>query len=90
MDIIEDIEFLLNEQNSKNTKIPVDLILTNGNISLKSFHIIDFNHQNFTIKGLTQQEEYSYVREYREPVYCYFSLNEIRELLIYEPIPVFR
>jgi hypothetical protein len=79
MDIIEDIKFLLYEQNSKNTKTPVDLILNNGNICLRSFHLIDFDESTGTIKGLTQQEEYSYVREFREPAYCYFSLEEIKE-----------
>ena len=84
MDIIENIENLLDEQNSKNTKIPVDLILSNGNISLKSFHVIDFDRNTGMIKGLTQQEEYSYVREYRDPVYCYFAIDEIKEMLVYE------
>ena len=84
MEILEDIEFLLRKQNSKNTKIPVDLVLNNGNINLRLFHLIDYDGSTSTIKGLTQQEEYSYVREYRDPVFCYIGLDDVKELQVYE------
>jgi hypothetical protein len=32
------------------------------------------------IKGLTQQEEYSYPREGRVPQYCYLMISEIKEI----------
>jgi hypothetical protein len=67
------------EQKGK-SKLPVDLKLVNGNILLRSFHILEFDESKMNIKGLTQQEEYSYPREGRAPEYCHLNLNEIREI----------
>jgi hypothetical protein len=67
------------EQKGKN-KVPVDLKLVNGNILLRSFHVLVFDETNMMIKGLTQQEEYSYPREEREPQYCFFNINDIKEI----------
>jgi hypothetical protein len=66
-------------QKGKN-KIPVDLRLVNGNILLRSFHLLELDENKMMIKGLTQQEEYSYPREGREPQYCFFHINEIKEI----------
>jgi hypothetical protein len=67
------------EQKGK-SKVPVDLKLVNGNILLRSFHILEFDESKMIIKGLTQQEEYSYPREGRVPQYCYLMISEIKEI----------
>ncbi|MCS6822934.1 MAG: hypothetical protein NZ529_01470 [Cytophagaceae bacterium] len=56
--------------------IPVDITLFNGNITLKSFVIINISGRRIT--GLTQQEQYTAPRENREPVYSSFGLDEIK------------
>lgn len=84
MSLITDIKFLLKEQEIRNVKIPADLVLTNGNILLRAFHILQLDSKNSVITGLTQQEEYSYLRENRKPVYCQFKINDIKELICYE------
>lgn len=60
--------------------IPVDIILTNGNILLKGFHILEFDDRSGKIKGLTMLEEYAHSREGREPVFCQFDLQDIKEI----------
>ena len=64
----------------KDSKIPVDIVLNNGNIQLKEFHILEFDDRVGKIKGLTRLEEYSHVREGRAPVFCQFALNDIKDL----------
>ncbi len=78
------IERILSEQQHKVTIIsgkiyfPVDISLTNGNILLRSFRVMEL--EGSEIKGLTWQEEYSAPRENREPVYTYFDIDEIAAL----------
>lgn len=68
------------DSNKRDRKIPVDIILNNGNILLKGFHVIEFDDRVGKIKGLTMLEEYSYPREGREPVFCQFTLNDIKDI----------
>lgn len=78
------IERILEEQNDRHTllvgsfTIPVDIWLSNGNILLRSFRIIELKKNR--IKGITRYEEYSAPRENREPKYSYFELDEIEAL----------
>ena len=80
----EQIEWIIKEQHNKVTVImgkqyyPVDIVLTNGNILLRAFRIIDLEGNKLT--GITWKEEYSAPRERREPVYSYFDLDEIANL----------
>jgi hypothetical protein len=74
------INQVLSLEQKVKSKIPVDLKLVNGNILLRSFHVLEFDESKMMIKGLTQQEEYSYPREGRSPAFCYFNINEIKEL----------
>ena len=62
------------------SKVPVDLKLTNGNILLRSFHILELDEEKMILKGLTQQEEYCHVREGRDPEYCFLNLSEVKEI----------
>jgi hypothetical protein len=74
------IKQVLTLQAKGKNKVPVDLKLVNGNILLRSFHILEFDESKMKIKGLTQQEEYSYPREGRNPEFCYLDINEIKEV----------
>lgn len=74
------IRDIIEKQRAKVHHIPVDLILLNGNITLKAFRIYTFDERHQTIKGMTMNEEYSYLRENREPVFAVFPLTEIKEL----------
>jgi hypothetical protein len=74
------IETVLVEQGSYFKPIPVDITIANGNILLRSFHIVSLDLEKNLIKGLTQQEEYSYNREGRKPVYCFLKLEDIKEI----------
>ncbi len=71
---------IIDTQNDRNSKVPVDLILNNGNILLKGFRIHEFDDEVGKIKGLTMLEEYSHSREGREPVFCQLTLNDIKDL----------
>lgn len=71
---------IVDTQKSASNKIPVDIILTNGNILLKGFRIVEFDDTMGKIKGLTMLEEYSHAREGREPVFCQFALNDIKDI----------
>jgi hypothetical protein len=71
---------ILAQQEETSHKILVDIRLFNGNILLRSFHIVGLDEKKQIIKGLTAQEEYSHVREGREPQYCCFKFSEIQEL----------
>jgi hypothetical protein len=71
---------ILVQQEEINHKLLVDIRLFNGNILLRSFHIVEINSSKEIIKGLTAQEEYSYAREGREPEYCRLKFSEIKEL----------
>lgn len=73
------IRQIIDLQKDKNY-IPVDIILSNGNILLKGFHILEFDDRSEKIKGLTMLEEYAHTREGREPVFCQFGLRDIKEL----------
>jgi hypothetical protein len=78
------IERIVEEQNDRHTllvgsfNIPVDIRLSNGNILLRSFRIIELKKDR--IKGITRHEEYSAPRENRRPRYSYFDLDEIEQL----------
>lgn len=79
----EQIERIVREQHNKVTVMgqqyfPVDLILTNGNILLRAFRILDLEGDK--IIGITWKEEYSAPRERRNPVYSYFNLEDIASL----------
>lgn len=80
MKLPELVEIVLQEQNNRFRPIPLDITIINGNILLRSFHVLEFDPSSQLIKGLTQQEEYSHAREGREPVYCYLKINEIKEI----------
>jgi hypothetical protein len=71
---------IVDTQKTRSFKIPVDIILTNGNILLKGFRIVEFDDAVGKIKGLTMLEEYSHAREGREPVFCQFALNDIKDI----------
>jgi hypothetical protein len=80
MELIHIIQLILSEQISSLRPIPVDIKITNGNIMTRSFHIIEFDSHKNIIRGLTLREEYAYTKEERDPVFGYFSVNEIKEL----------
>jgi len=71
---------ILKKQKTKRHHIALDITLFNGNITLNSFRLYDFDEVKNQIKGMTMIEEYTYLREYREPVFAYFNLTEIAEL----------
>jgi hypothetical protein len=71
---------ILDSQRNKALRIPVDIILNNGNILLKGFRILEFDDSRGNIKGLTMLEEYAHAREGREPVFCQFALNDIKDI----------
>jgi hypothetical protein len=75
------VEIVLEEQSNRFRPIPVDITISNGNILLRSFHIKEFDSTSKTLIGLTQQEEYAYIREGRDPVYCYLKINDIKEIV---------
>lgn len=76
----EHILHVLKKQKAKKKHIPVDLVMINGNILLSQFRLYEYNRKNKQLKGLTHREEYSYLREEREPVFCYLYLNEVSNL----------
>lgn len=77
-------------QEKKNgRKVPVDILLANGNILLRSFHILSFDETKGEIKGLTMQEEYFHLKENRPPVYCRIKVDEIKEISMAECEPVY-
>ena len=71
---------VIKKQETKMHHIALDITLQNGNILLKSFRLFEFDTKTNQIKGMTMQEEYTYIREEREPVYAYFNMEEIKEL----------
>jgi len=71
---------ILKKQKTKRHHIALDITLFNGNIALNSFRLYGFDEEKSQIKGMTMIEEYTYLREYREPVFAYFNLAEIAEL----------
>ena len=78
------LERIIEEQNGRHVfligsfTIPVDIWLTNGNILLRSFRIIELKKNR--LKGITRFEEYSAPRENRTSRYSYFELDEIETL----------
>ncbi|HSZ25983.1 MAG TPA: hypothetical protein VK766_09705 [Cytophagaceae bacterium] len=74
------LQQVIDSQKTKSFIVPVDIILNNGNILLKGFRILEFDDRMGKIKGLTMLEEYSHTREGREPVFCQFSLNDIKDI----------
>ncbi len=73
---------IVDSQKTRSFKIPVDIILANGNILLKGFRILEFDDHVGKIKGLTMLEDYSHAREGREPVFCQFALQEIKDIAL--------
>lgn len=71
---------IIKKQETKMHHIALDITLINGNILLKSFRLFEFDRQSGTLKGMTMQEEYAYIREEREPVYAHFNLAEVKQL----------
>lgn len=80
MSVKDDVKFFVEKQKSMKSNLSVDVVLKNGNIVLRAFQIIQYNEKSDTLKGLTQQEAYSFLRENRAPVYCQLKLSEIKEL----------
>lgn len=81
MKLTEIIDVVLKEQEDSFLPVPVDIIISNGNILLRSFHIYELDLKKQLIKGMTHQEEYAHSREERDPVYCILKLDEIKELV---------
>ncbi|MBC7451135.1 MAG: hypothetical protein H7259_06565 [Cytophagales bacterium] len=73
------IQFL-EKQEKKHHHIPLDVLLFNGNILIKSFRVYGYDERKQVVKGMTIQEEYSYLRENRDPVFAYFTIKEIKEI----------
>lgn len=80
IDIEKTVLETVKSQQTKSQHIPLDIILINGNIHLKGFRIYEYDEKKQTIKGMTMQEEYSFLREHRQPVFAIFHLNEIKEI----------
>jgi hypothetical protein len=78
--IEEFINTILKHQHKKHRHVLVDIVLINGNITLRYFRIYHFDKKTKTIKGMTWQEEYTFLREDRDPVYCILDLKEIKSL----------
>jgi len=78
--ITDYINIILKEQHKKHRHVLVDIILLNGNISLRYFRIHLYDKKTKVIKGMTWQEEYSFLREDRDPVYCNLHVSEIKSL----------
>ena len=81
MNIKNKIQNLFDEKVKENENIVVNLLLHNGNILLKSFHITHWDPISQTLSGLTMNEEYAYQKEERKPVYCLFNITEIKDIL---------
>lgn len=81
MRLSDNLQQIIIEQTKRNRIIPVDIKIANGNILLRSFRIYDFDAENNLLKGLTLQEEYSYAREGRDPIYCFLKIDDIKELI---------
>lgn len=84
MENINAIERLVSIQQLQKRNIPIDIILKNGNILIRSFLLSKFDVKRKLIEGFTRLESYSSLRERREPVACKFKLNEIREFMCSE------
>ena len=74
------VKEILAQQEEIKHKLFVDIRLSNGNILLRSFHIVEMNTAKGIIKGLTAEEEYAHAREGRKPQYCILKVSEIKEL----------
>lgn len=84
MELLGIIRQVLKVQTKRNRKVAVDIVISNGNILLRSFRILELDIKNGKIKGLTRQEEYIAIREQRESIYCTLKLDEIKELSVLE------
>lgn len=85
----EILQHILDEQHLKKAiipsfrYIPTDIILKNGNITLRGFRLHQLKDNN-TLIGLTWQEEYAAPRESRAPELCTLPLNEIKRVICEE------
>lgn len=79
-DIRDKLLEIMMKQKIKMHHIALDITLFNGNITLVSFRLYEFDEVKNRIKGMTMIEEYTYIREGREPVFAYFDLSEIAHL----------
>lgn len=84
MKLVNIVQDILKYQEKRHRKMEADIVITNGNILLRAFHIVSFNKTANSLKGLTAQEEYAAAREDRDPVYCYLPLDEIKEINVPE------
>ncbi len=73
------IQFL-EKQEKKHHHIPLDILLVNGNILIQSFRLYGYHEKKQILKGMTLQEEYSYLKENRDPVFVYFHIKEIQQI----------
>jgi hypothetical protein len=71
---------ILAQQEESSHKLLVDIRLFNGNILLRSFHILGLDSGSEMITGITAQEEYAHAKEGRDPQYCVLEFSEIKEL----------
>lgn len=78
------VERLISFQELQNRNVPVDIILKNGNILIRSFQLFRLDVKRKFIEGFTRLESYSSLRENREPVICKLKLSEIREFMCSE------
>jgi len=79
-EIKQKLSEIVKKQKSKRHHIALDITLFNGNITLSSFRLFEFDETKGNIKGMTMIEEYKYIREDREPVFAYFNISEIADL----------
>lgn len=84
MENIRMIERILSLQKKRKRRVPVDIILKNGNLMIRSFQLIRFDLPNRELEGMTRLEAYSSLREQRDPVICRLNLNEIKQLILSE------
>jgi len=75
---------LISFQELQKRNVPVDIVLKNGNILIRSFQLFRLDVKRKFIEGFTRLESYSSLREKREPVICKLKLSEIRELMCAE------
>lgn len=84
MENIRIIERILSLQKKRKRRVPVDIILKNGNLMIRSFQLIRFDLPNRELEGMTRLEAYSSLREQRDPVICRLNLDEIKQLILSE------
>lgn len=75
------IKRIISLQQSEKKQFPVDLVLKNGNLQVRSFLIVGFDNIKKELKGITRLEAYSSLRENRKPSYCLLKVTDIKEIV---------